>query len=195
MSDRLPRCRHRLLALGLAALVLTCPVLAEGKDAKASPPIRGEVAGTAFINAFGDDAVSLEVTLPQPLLKMITGADPELHALAGGLKSIYALILDLNDAAAVDKARKMVRDVEKRLVSDGWERMARIRDEEAEIKVLVLMKDENRIDGLVVMIVNAEEDEPTLVFANIAGTIDLASLEKLGDEMDLPGLEDLNFDH
>jgi hypothetical protein len=192
MFDRLGRHGRLLAAIGLGLALVATPVLAEAKPAK---PVRGLVAGTAFIDAFGDDAVTLEVTLPKSLLNVIVGADPELKTLAGGLESIYALILDLKDKAAVDKARGMVRDVEKKLVADGWERMARIRDEEAEIKVLVLVQNEDTIDGLVVMIVNAEDDEPNLVFANIAGPIDLAALEKLGDEVDLPGLKGLEFDH
>jgi hypothetical protein len=33
-----------------------------------------------------------------------------------------------------------------------------------------------------------------LVFANVAGVIDLAALERLGEEMDLPGLSDIDLD-
>jgi len=44
------------------------------------------------------------------------------------------------------------------------------------------------------MVFSVEDDEPVLVFANIAGVIDMKALEDLGEELDLPGLDELDFD-
>ena len=71
--------------------------------------------------------------------------------------------------------------------------VARIKETDDEIKVLVLMHDEEMIEGLVVMIFSVEDDEPVLVFANIAGLIDMKALENLGEDLDLPGLDQLDF--
>jgi hypothetical protein len=91
--------------------------------------------------------------------------------------------------------REQVLKTERRLTSKGWERIARIQDEGAQIKILVLLnEDEETISGLIVMVLDADDDEPVLVFANVAGVIDLAALEELGEAFDVPGLEDIELD-
>jgi hypothetical protein len=83
-----------------------------------------------------------------------------------------------------------MREMEARLLNDGWERVARIRDEDTEVKVLVLNDDE-AIHGLVVMV--ADHDEGEMVFANIAGVIDLAAISAIGQSLDIPGLQNLDL--
>jgi len=191
MMSRRTTIRGRVLAtLGLVCLLLGSPVLSESKKA---PPGPGFVDGTSLIDIVGDDAVVVEVSLGKSLLKMMTGSSSDLDEQLGGLESIYALIVDLSDADAAGRARAEVREIERRLIDDGWERIARIKETDAEIKVLVLMHDEEMIEGLVVMIFSLEDDEPVLVFANIAGLIDMKSLENLGEDLDLPGLDQLDF--
>ena len=180
-----------LVTLGLVCLFLGSPVLGESKKA---PPGPGFVDGTQLIDIVGDDAVVVEVSLGKSLLKMMTGADPDLKEHLGGLESIYALIVDLSDAQVAGRAREEVRAIERRLIDDGWERIARIKETDAEIKVLVLLHDEELIEGLVVMVFSLEDDEPVLVFANIAGLMDMKAIEDLGEEFDLPGLDELDFD-
>ena len=179
-----------LVTLGLVCLFLGSPVLGESKK---DPPGPGFVDGTELIDIVGDDAVVVEVSLGKSLLRMMTGADPDLKQQLGGLESIYALIVDLSDPQTAELARAEVRKIERRLVGDGWERIARIKESDAEIKVLVLLHDDEMIEGLVVMVFSLEDDEPVLVFANIAGLIDMAALEDLGEELDLPGLGELDF--
>jgi hypothetical protein len=180
-----------LATLGLVCLLLGSPARGESKKA---PPGPGFVDGTKLIDIVGDDAVVVEVSLGKSLLKMMSGSkDSDLGKKLGGLESIYALIVDLSDADAAGRARAEVREIESRLIDDGWERIARVKETDAEIKVLVLMHDEERIEGLVVMIFSVEDDEPVLVFANIAGLIDMKTLDDLGDELDLPGLDELDF--
>ena len=177
--------------MGLMLLLLGSPALAESKK---QPPGPGFVDGKELIDIVGEEAVVVEISLGKSLLRMLTGSDPDLKARLGGLESIYALIVDLSNQESAERARDAVRKIERRLVTDGWERIARIKDTDAEIKVLVLLHDEEMIEGLVVMIFSVEDDEPALVFANIAGLIDMAALEELGDELDLPGLDELDFD-
>jgi hypothetical protein len=161
--------------------------------ADASTP--GFVDGAALIDALGDDQVLVEVTLGPTLLKPLFGADPDLREMAGGLESIYALIVDLSDPAVAKRAEAEVRAMEKRLIAKGWERIARVRDDGARILILVRMADgdDERLSGLTVMVIDTGDDEPVLVFANIAGDIDLAALETLGDELDLPGLSGIKL--
>lgn len=191
MCRRITSQGRTLATAGLLCLLLGSPILGESKKA---PPGPGFVDGTELIDIVGDDAVVVEVSLGKALLGMMTGSDPDLREQLGGLESIYALIVDLSDQQAAGRARAEVRAIERRLVDDGWERIARIKETDAEIKVLILMHDDEMIEGLVVMIFSLEDDEPVLVFANIAGLIDMKALEDLGEELDLPGLDELDFD-
>jgi hypothetical protein len=177
-----------LPALALA-LCVAAPAAVAGDDYSKLP---GFVDGKKFIEAVGDDAVTVEVSIGGALLSAITKFDPQLHELAGGLKSISAIVLSTEDAGDTAKARSMIRDTRTRLKKEGWEALATIREEGSEVQVLVLNDDE-AIQGLVVMVA----DENEIVFANLAGVLDLAAIVAIGEGLDLPGLdvlEDLELD-
>ena len=179
--------RHRravIVVLVIAAAAT--PVWARQQD------IVGFVDGSAFIDCAGEDAISVEVSLKGPLLKALTSFDPEISAMVGGLESIHAVILDLSEmgdsrAAANECLTGLINRTRSRLRKGGWDTIATVRERDAEIRVLVL-NDEEVIRGLTVMVVDDEE----VVFTNVAGIIDLAALERLGESLDIPGLEDLD---
>jgi hypothetical protein len=54
---------------------------------------------------------------------------------------------------------------------------------------------EGKIHGLAVLVVETDEDEPQVVFANIAGTLELSQLGRLssgsGLHLDIPGLDQI----
>jgi len=193
-SPMATRNRHRLhaaaVALALVASLLGPNAVAQGKSR--GP---GYVDGSQFLDLVGDESVVVEVSLGKAILRPIVNGDPDLKRLAGGLESIYTLILDLSDPEIAERVRDEVRKTERRLTSKGWERIARIQDEGAQIKILVLLnEDEETISGLVVMVLDTDDDEPGFVFANVAGVIDLAALEELGEAFDVPGLGDFDLD-
>jgi len=175
--------------LAVTALGLT-PALGAGS---------GFVDGDRFLEMCGDECVTVEVNIPQSLLQALCRADAELQQVCGGLESIRVVILDPCEsgafeeeaaAAIVGRIRAEMKDTERRLVSQGWERLVRVRDGGEQVTVMVLNDDE-MIQGLTVMVV---EEECEMVFVNIAGLIDLAALQTLGEKFDVPGLEDLDLD-
>ena len=175
----------RVLLFLVLTSVLAIPAWAADEHKKHP----GYVDGSLLLSLADDDTGSVEVTLNGPLLQALMSIDPELKELAGELKSIHAVVLDL-DEGHVDrwkKGRDLLLRTEKDLVSRGWDRITKIQDEGANVSVLVL-SDEETIGGLVVL-VSGEEGE--LVFAKIAGDIDLAAISKLGEKLDIPGLDDL----
>ena len=81
----------------------------------------------------------------------------------------------------------MIRDISKQLKAQDWELVARLKEAAGEeVHVLVLNIDE-KIEGMVVMVI----DDSELVFANIAGTIDMEAISKIGEGFGIPGLSDL----
>ena len=118
---------------------------------------------------------------------MLASVDPDLEDLVGGLESIHAVILEAEDDGTANRILDLMRATERRLMGQGWERLARVRDDESEIKVLVL-NDEEAILGLVVMVA---DDDHEFVFANIAGELNLAAISAIGESLDIPGLDEL----
>jgi hypothetical protein len=181
----------RLVGASLVLALACAPLSAAGP---AEQHGRGFVDGTKLAELAGDDAVSVEITLGAAILKPLFRADPELAALGGGIESIYAVVLEIEDPGVLDKIVQQVRDIERRLVADGWERVARVKDRGEEVKVLVLTEDEQTFGGLVVTVVERDGDEAQVVFANIAGKIDLAAIERISEHFDVPGLGDLELE-
>ncbi|MDH3626116.1 MAG: DUF4252 domain-containing protein [Acidobacteriota bacterium] len=167
----------------------SCTLLMAFACMAADPP-PGQIDPEQFLRLADDEDVRIEVSLRGALLKAITKIDPELHALAGGLESINVVVLSLKEAE-LDRTRRQVRQIDEDLQSRGWQRLARVREEDAEIKVLVL-NNEEQIQGLVVMVIEMSEGQ--LIFANVAGEIDLESLSQIGEQLDIPGLESIDVD-
>lgn len=172
------------MAAAFVALALLAPMPA---SAQLLADVDGYVDGTTFVEMVGEDGVTVEVNLHGPLLRALTAFDPDLKRLVGGLESIHAVVIDLDDREAAARVGDTVSALEKKLRGRGWERLATVRERNSRVTVLVLNDDET-IRGLTVMSVDGGE----LAFANIAGVIDLAAISELGEAMDLPGLDALD---
>ena len=167
------------LLLGLGS----SPAVAETKSLDKIP---GYVDGAAFVELAGDDAVTVEISIHGGLLKMLGSVDPELEELMGGLESIHAVILEVEEQDAAARIRDLMDQTERKLLGQGWQRLARVKEDNSVVKVLVL-NDEASILGLVVLVA----DDNEIVFANIAGTLNLAAIAKIGESFDIPGLDEL----
>jgi hypothetical protein len=180
---------RRIHASVLLGLALTCTFAGRAWAAEPFEKHPGYVDCSMLQGLGGDDAGSVEVTLHGALLKALLSVDPELKQLAGGLQSIHAVVVDLGQDRAdlFEKGRAQLLRAEKSLVGRGWERITKIQDSGANVSVLVL-SDEEKIDGLVVLVAGEDGE---LVCANIAGDVDLAAIAKLGEKLDIPGLDDL----
>ena len=181
---------HNRYRFSVVAVLLLAGLLAAapaGAGDRSRPP--GYVDGSALIARAGEDALTVEISLHGALLRAITRADAELEKMAGGLESINAVILDLDQVASKEKVLQVVADIQSDLRSKGWERLARMKEGSSVINVM-LLNDEETIQGLVVLVVDQEEGQ--IIFANVAGKLDLAAIERLGKELDIPGLDDLD---
>jgi hypothetical protein len=162
-------------------IIVAAPALAEERER--SP---GYVDGSMFLDLATEDTTSVEINLSGAILKAIASADADLQQLAGGLESIHAVILEFTDEARVAKVQELLLQKEKELRNKNWEVLTRIKEGTGRVTVLVL-NDGEAIQGLVVLVSDGGE----VVFANIAGTIDLNAIAKLGESFDIPGLDDI----
>jgi hypothetical protein len=181
--------KYRNNLLCALALLLACAVACAPRSQAAEG--LGYVDSTPFVDIAGSDGVMIEIDMSGPILKTLIGVHPDLKELIGGLESIHAVVLELNGSTRAARAREAILEIEKDLRKRSWQRLALVREEDGEVRVLTL-SDGEAIQGLVVMVIDMEEGE--LVFANIAGEIDLAAIQSIGDGLGIPGIEDLELD-
>lgn len=177
-------------------VALTCAALAPPTLAQsAAPTTSGYVDGAMFRAMVDDSQEIVEVNLDGAILQALAKngkkakgatADPEDDSkdLFGKLTSIHAVIGTVKGPAA--DALKLVQQTDQKLVSMGWQRVTRIKDESSTISVLTRTVDD-RVVGLVALIFDSDDKE--LVFANLAGEIDVTRLGEIGERLNVPGLD------
>ena len=141
---------------------------------------------------------NVEVFLKGPLLRLAAEAsrfeDPALADMLYKLKAVRVFAYDLEDSAnpevlAADfiQTSQAIAD---QLGQDTWEQVARIRDEGERI-YFYLKTVEERIEGLVVMVMDDREDEA--VFVNIVGEIDPSDIGRIGRRFRIGALDDMGY--
>ena len=186
--------RLTLAALGIA-LFQASTVPAFGGEKKRDQPT-GYVDGSRFASLADDDEMVIEVSIRGPLLRMVSAAiaheDEQLGKFIGDITSISAVVVELGDNEK--RAAALIKEMVDELEDDGWERLARVRDEGTHVIVFALFgKGEDTLSGLTVVV--TESDEEKLVFANIAGKINLQIVGALGKKLGVPGLAELTGGH
>ena len=173
-------------AIALVTALAAAPLWAQQKDYSKIP---GFVDKERFIGLVGEDDVQVEIWLPGSLLQIVKAVDPELGDLVSGLELAQAVVVETEDEETARKLAERMRSTESALIKKGWVRLAKIKDGNEQVSVLILNDDET-IRGLTVMV---SESGPggSFVFANIVGRIDLAAIQRLGEQMNIPGLDQL----
>ena len=175
----------RTVAVILAAVAALSAVAAESPAA--SHP--GYVDGAVFRTLIDEDKEIVEINLEGPTLQALCSKkddDPESRELFCRLKAIHAVIGSVRGPAA--NALTLVQQIDQKLAASGWQRITRIKDETSWVSVLTHVS-ADKIDGLVALIFDSEDKE--IVFANLAGPVDLNSLGEIGDRLNVPGLDHL----
>ncbi len=156
--------------------------------------IRGQVDGSAFAKLGENSDTLIEVNLRAPLLRILSKAVDQQDAAAGELlaqiEAISAVVVEI-DKDEMDRAEDFMRDIRETLEDEGWENIARVREEHTSVNVSVLY-DDDFIEGIVAMVVEDQGEKRQVVFANIAGKLDLALMGSLGGGLKIPGLENLS---
>ncbi len=187
---------RRFALVGLAGLVLTTAP-ASGDEPKKSkdrprPASRepGYVDPAPFLELVGEDDDVIQVSLDKSIIKVAAAALSKKNAqISRALEQIAAINAVITKADDRAEARSIVSQTAERLQGDGWTQMARVRQkEDADVNVLVKQDGETLI-GIVAMVF--EPGEGQLVFANIAGKLDLELIAEIASQLDIPGLDAL----
>ena len=175
----------RVLSVTLALTAAPLAPAAFAESSASSSP--GYVAADAFRALIDENQEVVEVNLEGAILQAMANSkndgDPESKELFSKLKAIHAVIGTVKGSAA--DALALVQKTDQKLASAGWQRIAKIKDESSTVSVLTHTNGD-RIDGLVALIFDSDDKE--LVFANLAGEIDLNRIGEIGDKLHVPGL-------
>ena len=176
------------LLLTIALMLITTLVFAQKNDYS---KYKGYVDfGNLSKFETGDDVT--EVLIEEHLLRMVSKMagknEPELSGVLEGINLIKVHTFGVSEENYVQLS-KIVKDMDKKLMKDGWDRIVKTRSKDEVVSVFILTSNEEKIDGLVVTSVE-KGDEAT--FVNIVGNIDLETIGELSDKFDIPSISDLN---
>lgn len=181
--------RTMIVAVALVVQMGAASVWATDRDRSRH---RGYVDGSEVAELANDGDELIEVSIRGPLLRMVSEAigqeSEEMAGFIGQIVSISAVVVEL-DEDDDGRARAVARDMTEGLENKGWEKLARVREDDMSVTVLVLFDDEGEeLEGLTVLVFERGDQ---FVFANIAGRIDLGLIGKLGLQLGIPGLKEL----
>ncbi|MDZ7264445.1 MAG: DUF4252 domain-containing protein [candidate division KSB1 bacterium] len=143
------------------------------------------------LNEFKNSNTTVEIFITKPLLSLIASSckddDPPL------VKLISNLVLIRVDQFSVDQKgaeglKKFIQRTSDKLARDKWEKVIRVRDPNEHLEFFI--KGEGKqVAGLLVMSIDTSGEA---TFVNIVGKIDMESLNKLGQQFQIPKLDSLS---
>ena len=169
-------------------LLLTVSLAAQSGDVTKEPGYVdfGDLA--KFEKSTGVTEVILDEDLLSTLAQISTDEDPNVMAILKGLKLVKANVFKVTDANKSDLEER-VKSIDSRLTGSNWKRIVKTRGDDEIANVYIKQNNNKQIVGLVVTSVESGDEA---AFVNIVGTIDLATIGRLGKQFDIPHLDGVN---
>ena len=145
---------------------------------------------------FDEADARVEVLLKGSLLVIAREAmsheDPDLARILAGIKLVRVNVFPMDDDegdAVVGKLKGFAQELEKK----GWEVAVRVREEDEHVYIHILPGENDKIEGLVVMVAEFNNGrrhrDHEFTFVNIVGTINPEDIGRLGRAMDIDDLD------
>ena len=142
---------------------------------------------------FEAEEALVEIDLTEALLhiaaQIVDASDPELSSVLGKLKLVRVQKFALEERDG-DEVEAKVVEMAKKLETDGWTRVVRVREDIDHVYVYFKL-DDGIVQGITVM---AIENWDTAAFVNIVGEIDPEQIGRLGAKSNIDELHDLHWD-
>ncbi|MBT8385778.1 MAG: DUF4252 domain-containing protein [Ignavibacteria bacterium] len=140
---------------------------------------------SSFENSTGVTEVILEEDLLSTLAQISSEEDPNIMAILNGLKLVKANVFEVSDDNQ-DELKSRINNIDSELTGSNWKRIVRTRSAEETANVYIKQNSSKQIIGLAVTTLEADGEA---AFVNIVGTIELATISKLGSKFNIPHLE------
>jgi hypothetical protein len=141
-----------------------------------------------FENSTGVTEVTLDEELLSTLAEISTEEDPNVMAVLNGLKLVKANVYEVNEDNK-ENLQSKINNIDSKLAGSNWKRIVKTRNENEIANIYIKQGSNKKIVGLVVTSLDSSGEA---AFVNIVGTIDLATIGKLGKKFDIPQLEGVN---
>ena len=170
----------------VGAAVVSCFLLTHA-SAEGLPP--GQVDFGAFSPPEAGGQF-VEVTLPGSLISMaarlVEKQQPEVAQLLGGLHLVHVNVIGLDDSNRQEMEKRTER-IRRELDSKGWERIVAVHQQEQTVSVYLKTANKDSVQGLVVMVVDAQKQA---VLVNVVGDIRPDQLALLGERLHIDPLKE-----
>ena len=128
--------------------------------------------------------VLIEEHLIRMVAKLATNEEPELSSVLDGIKLIKVHSFEISKENT-EKLSNKVKEIDKTLMNEGWDRIVRTKSKEETVNVYILTNNEEKIEGLVVA---SFEKDGDATFVNIVGDINLETIGELSNKFDIPSI-------
>lgn len=150
-----------------------------------------------LVESWFDAEPMIEVNIKGALLRLVAEAsryeDPELARLLYKLKALQVRGFSLR-GANYREVERQTAGLARILEDEGWDTVVRVREYDDDERVDVYVKvDDDRIAGMMVMVLDTDEDES--FFVNIVGDIDPEQIGRIGRKFDIGPLDDVVVDY
>jgi len=154
------------------------------------------------LEQFANGEESVEINLTQPLLGLaeavIVKENPEMANLVADLHLVKVNAFGVSDEKR-DSLEGNVDRLSKSLLSDGWQQLVKVRDNEERVFLYIKPDTEQKGDdeqdlvvGVAVLVLDDKQaDDHEAVFVNIVGRFDIDAIVSLVQHFDVPHLEHL----
>ena len=140
-----------------------------------------------FESTTGVTEVILDEDLLSILAQISTDEDPNVMAILEGLKLVKANVFEVSEETEGGLKSK-INIIDSKLSGTDWKRIVKTRSEDELANVYIKHNNNKQIIGLVV---TSMESSGEAAFVNIVGTIDLATIGKLGKQFNIPHLNEM----
>lgn len=137
---------------------------------------------TQFKNVEPKTAIHLQVPMLKAIAKMGESKSDKVAEMMASLKLIKVTEFPIAKTD-MEKTEATVAAMDKKLLSQKWERIIKTKEKESFATVYVKMGANETYSGLVVIAMDKEND---LTLVNIVGNIDLETIGKLSEQINIP---------
>lgn len=174
--------------MAVVVIIFTTQIQSQTGDVTKEPGYVDFGDFSSLENSKGVTEVELGEDLLSVLASISSDEDPNIMSILNGLKLVKANVYEIDDKNK-DQLKEKINAVNSKLTNTDWKRIVRTRSEDESANVYIKMNNNKKIIGLVV---TSFDDGDEAAFVNIVGTIDLATIGKLGKKFNIPSLNDIN---
>ena len=169
----------------LLFIFLLVNVFAQSTDVTEEPGYVNFGSLTEFESSTGVTEVILDEDLLSALAEISTEEDPNVMEVLKGLKLVRANVFEVTESNKSELEAKVI-SIDSKLMSANWKRIVKTRSDDEIANIYIKQNHDKHIVGLVVTSIG---DDDEAAFVNIVGTIDLATIGKLGKQFNIPHLD------